>query len=44
MQFATGDPAVAEIAMNGSIWTRYLVAVKDAVAHCILATELRQGP
>ena len=62
MQFATGDPAVAETAMGGAIWTRCLVprelgdstaaaelimashAVKEAVAHRILATELRQGP
>ena len=62
MQFATGDPAVAETTISGAIWTRCLVppkpggssgaaelimapvAVKEAVAHRILATELRQGP
>ena len=61
MQFATGDPAVAETTISGAIWTRCLVppkpggnfaaaklimvsaAVKEAVSHRILATELRQG-
>ena len=28
LQFATGDPAVAETAMSGEIWTRCLVPPK----------------
>ena len=42
MQFATGDPAVAETAMSGAFWARCLVPPKlgdsSAAAELIMAT------
>ena len=42
MQFATSDPAVAETAMSGAIWTRCLVPPKlgdsSAAAELVMAS------